>query len=122
MADATFRIVVDNTAEAIATKDALLEVAMEAVSQAMGQFADEEVQRAIYDTSPSESYVRTGDLGRSISTSYDGKGACVGTNLEYAPYNELGTYKMAARPFIKPAVADHIEEYKQIIQRTLDGG
>lgn len=28
----------------------------------------------------------------------------VGTNVEYAPYLEFGTRKMAARPFMRPAV------------------
>ena len=38
----------------------------------------------------------------------------VGTNVEYAPYIEFGTSKMAARPYLKPAIADHNDEYKQI--------
>lgn len=68
----------------------------------------------------------------------------VGTNVEYAPYIEFGTgakntsggrdtpwgYKdkngetvwtsgMPARPFIAPAVADHIEKYQSIFQKYL---
>lgn len=43
----------------------------------------------------------------------------VGTNVEYAPYVELGTSKMAKRPYLKPAIEDHIEHYKQIISDEL---
>jgi len=37
---------------------------------------------------------------------------------EYAPYVELGTWKMAARPFLKPAAED---EAKLLEQRIKDG-
>lgn len=43
----------------------------------------------------------------------------VGTNVKYAPYVELGTDKMKARPFIRPAVEDFGDEYKEIIERNL---
>lgn len=43
----------------------------------------------------------------------------VGTNVQYAPYVELGTVKMTARPYLKPAIEDHIEHYKQIISDQL---
>lgn len=43
----------------------------------------------------------------------------IGTNVEYAPYIELGTVKSAAQPFLKPAAADHKDQYKQIISETI---
>ena len=43
----------------------------------------------------------------------------IGTNVEYAVYNELGTVKMKARPFLKPALSRHITEYRQIITAIL---
>lgn len=30
----------------------------------------------------------------------------VGTNVEYAPYVEFGTYKMAAQPYMRPAARE----------------
>ena len=43
----------------------------------------------------------------------------IGTNVEYAPYVELGTVRTPAQPFLRPAAADHIEQYKSIIRRVM---
>ena len=47
----------------------------------------------------------------------------IGSNVEYAPYVEMGTqngrHRMAARPYLKPAVDNHQDEYKRIIQEIL---
>lgn len=53
--------------------------------------------------------VDTGRLRSSIvmKRGRDGQGfyVQVGTNVHYAPYVEFGTSRMAARPFLLPAVA-----------------
>ena len=43
----------------------------------------------------------------------------IGTNVEYAPYIELGTSNIAARPYLKPAIASNISKFKQIIEEEL---
>lgn len=43
----------------------------------------------------------------------------IGTNVEYGPYVELGTSRMPARPFIRPAATEHGEEYKQIMKDSM---
>lgn len=43
----------------------------------------------------------------------------LGTNVEYAPYVELGTYKMRARPFIRPAMEKNLSDYKDILIESL---
>lgn len=52
--------------------------------------------------------VDTGRLRSSITNEIgqDGEGlvAVIGTNVEYAPYVELGTSRMAAQPFLLPAL------------------
>lgn len=63
--------------------------------------------------------VDTGRLRASISHASDENSAYIGTNVEYAPYVELGTRKMAARPFLKNAVANYTGEYKQIVEDGL---
>lgn len=36
----------------------------------------------------------------------------VGTNVEYAGYQEFGTMKITPQPFIVPSVRDHVQEYR----------
>ena len=90
--------------------------------------------------------VDTGNLRNSITHTVANSGeraAYVGTDNEYAVYVEMGTGKYVqggrptpwvyqdekgnwhrtdgqrAQPYIKPAVADHAAEYKNIIHNTL---
>lgn len=65
--------------------------------------------------------VDTGRLRNSITHTQSGKTEYLGTNVEYAPYVELGTTRTRKQPFIKPAIVDHIEEYKRIIEQNLKG-
>ena len=48
----------------------------------------------------------------------------IGTNVEYAAYTELGTQHIAAHHYLKRAVTEHKDEYKnltvQAIQSTLN--
>jgi len=94
--------------------------------------------------------VDTGNLRNSISHKVDPEEPAVyiGTNTEYAAYVELGTGKHAeggggrpdpwvyqddngnwhhthgqrARPYLKPAVADHKQTYRNIIEDELKNG
>lgn len=68
--------------------------------------------------------VDTGRLRNSITNSPDveEKAVYIGTNVEYAGDVELGTYKQAAQPYLKPAVADHIQTYKNIAEDELKSG
>lgn len=92
--------------------------------------------------------VDTGNLRNSISHKVDEAepAAYIGTNIEYAPYVELGTgiYTSGGRPtpwvyqddkgkwhytrgnpaqpFLKPAVADHKQTYRNIIEDEMKNG
>ena len=69
--------------------------------------------------------VDTGRLRNSITHMQENATTeVIGTNVEYAPYVELGTKRngkqlMAARPYLRPAAENHSEEYKQVIIREL---
>ena len=81
-----------------------------------------EVNNAVYHAPESRSgYVRTGALRNSLTHTTDGDAAWIGSNIEYAPYVELGTSKMAARPYLKPAVMNHQDEYRQIVESVMKG-
>ena len=68
--------------------------------------------------------VDTGNLRNSITHEVDDGelAAYIGTNVEYAPYQELGTINMTANPFLKPSVADHANTYRKIIENELKNG
>lgn len=59
--------------------------------------------------------VRTSTLRNSITHEQEDENTeVIGTAVEYSPYVELGTVKMAAQPYLRPAVQGHIEEYKHV--------
>lgn len=45
----------------------------------------------------------------------------IGSNVEYAVYQELGDFShpVGYSPFLKPALSDHIDEYKEILEKEL---
>ena len=69
--------------------------------------------------------VDTGRLRASITHQVTTNGTSgdmrVGTNVEYAPYVELGTFRMKARPFIKPSITEHKAHYVSVIKNRLQG-
>lgn len=91
--------------------------------------------------------VDTGNLRNSITHQVDsgGPAAYIGSNMEYAPHVELGTGKyypggrqapwvyqdekgswhmtngQRAQPYLKPAVAGHVQAYRGIIEGEMHG-
>lgn len=65
--------------------------------------------------------VDTGNLRNSIThaTEDNGHTVVIGSNVEYAPYVELGTRRMKAKPYLRPAIENHIDEYKGVLQTVL---
>lgn len=67
--------------------------------------------------------VDTGRLRNSITHQLDGnKAVYIGTNVEYAPYVELGTSRQRAQEFLRPAAQDHASQYRKIIESELQNG
>ena len=63
--------------------------------------------------------VDTGRLRNSIAYKIKENDVYIGSNVEYAPSVELGTYRQRAQPFLKPAAANHAKEYKDILEDSL---
>ena len=64
--------------------------------------------------------VDTGNLRNSIThQQMDENTEVIGTNVEYAPYVELGTIHMGARPYLRPASENHSGEYRRIIEAEM---
>ena len=61
--------------------------------------------------------VDTGRLRNSITHQQESESVeVIGTNVDYAAYVELGTVKMAARPYLRPAAENHAGEYQMIMK------
>jgi len=70
--------------------------------------------------------VDTGRLKNSLTheVAMNEKAVYVGTNVEYAPFVEYGHRTpsgktVEAKPYLKPAILDHLDEYKQILKEEL---
>ncbi len=119
-----------------------LEAACQRALEKCGQVAEGYAKKLV--NSPGK--FGTGALRNSITHTVTNSGeraAYVGTNSEYGVYVECGTgiyypggrqtpwvyqdakgdwhltHGQRAKPFIKPAVADHAEQYQKIIKREL---
>ncbi len=61
--------------------------------------------------------VDTSTLKRSITHEFpDEHTAIVGSNVEYAPFVELGTSKWAGKPFLRPALAKNMKAIKKLLK------
>ena len=63
-----------------------------------------------------ETPVDTGRLRNSISHTVDGESAYIGSNVEYAPYVELGTSRAKAHHMLQKAATEHSAEYKRLAE------
>lgn len=67
--------------------------------------------------------VDTGNLRASITHEVDAgdNAVYIGTNVEYAPYVELGTSRQKAQQFLRPAASEHGAQYRQVLKKALGG-
>lgn len=130
----------DNSKETIAEIRRAAQAALEAVGLAAEGYAKQSLTAS--------GAVDTGALRESVTHTVNGDTAVVGTNKEYAAFVEFGTgryaeggggtgkdrwvyrgddgkahiaFPMKPRPYIKPSIADHIEEYKQLVSNQMSG-
>ena len=63
--------------------------------------------------------VDTGRLRNSISHTADDDAAYIGTNVEYAPYVELGSPTIKAHHMLQKAATEHTDEYKRLMEESM---
>ena len=66
-----------------------------------------------------ETAVDTGRLRNSISHANDDEAAYIGTNVEYAPYIELGAQGRKGLHFLQKAATQHADEYKELMEDSM---
>ena len=108
-----------------AEKDAALEnaidVGMRSIAKQGEGNAVREITKLVYDTPPSPSYVRTGNLRNSLKGKYvkEDSAAYIGTNVEYAPYVEFGNRHTKEKPYLRNACRNYSSEYKSLMEEAL---
>lgn len=68
---------------------------------------------------PKNGVIQTGEYSGTTPDD-DELSVYVGTNVEYAPYVELGTSKQEAQPFLKPAAADSKNALRQCFEKAFE--
>lgn len=66
--------------------------------------------------------VDTGRLRNSISHAVQKGAAYIGTNVEYAPYIELGARGREPVHMLQKAATEHSAEYKRLMEAALKNG
>ena len=66
-----------------------------------------------------ETPVDTGRLRNSVSHTTDDEAAYIGTNVEYAPYVELGARGRPGVHMLKRAATEHADEYKRLMEDSM---
>lgn len=66
-----------------------------------------------------ETPVDTGRLRNSISHAVEDKAAYIGTNVEYAPYVELGTRGRDGKHMLQRGATEHTDEYKRLMEDSM---
>lgn len=135
-----FTISVNNIDKALALTDELIQTALEACG-------DQAVTYAVNNITE-KGAVQTGNLRNSITWQMDGNRTVeIGTAVEYAVYVEMGTGIYASdgkgrkipwtykdedgnwhttkgshpKPYLKPALEEHVDDYKDIFIKFLSG-
>ena len=60
--------------------------------------------------------VDTGELRGSYRHQVNEDSVSVGTSVDYGPYVELGTHKMDAKPHLRPAAEDNLQNIKRLAE------
>lgn len=83
----------------------------------------EEIGLAAERFAKSETPVDTGRLRNSIThaISTDEKAVYIGTNVEYAPYIEMGVAGRKGHQMLQHAATNHVDYYRAIIRKHLSG-
>ena len=97
----------DNSKEVLSA----LEKAIEQGLEAIGLSAEGHAKK--------ETPVDTGRLRNSISHAVDDKAAYIGTNVEYAPYVELGSRGRDGKHMLQRAATEHTAEYKRLLEDSM---
>lgn len=121
--DTTSGLTAADTSGLVEIRENNTEQIANAINQAVAA-ALEEIGLAAERFAKLETPVDTGRLRNSITHAIDmGEEAVyIGTNVEYAPYVELGTHGREGVGFLRHAAEDHGSFYRGILEKHLKNG
>lgn len=104
--------IVDNSKVVVASMKQAVQLALEAIGL--------EAETDVMMKAPKD----TGRLAASITHRVQGdKSVAIGTNVEYAIYQEFGTSKMDAANggsgYLRPAINNNLDKYKRLAEQIL---
>ena len=80
-------------------------------------WATKETEGRMYEYSDDSGLNR---YSENVGTGIDADSVYIGTNVEYAVYQEMGTSKTDPQPYLRPALERHLSEYKEILKHFLE--
>lgn len=136
-----FEIEQNNIDQILSAADIACERALVAIGIKAQDYASNLAPKGTPESTGKKGYIG-GTLQQSIVYEADNEKVTIGSNVEYAPYVELGTGPnfvpppeweefdvppskglghsyVKPRPFLKPAIVDHLSEYEEIIKNEL---
>ena len=107
------RIIEDNTEPVVNA----IKTGIAAALAKIGATAEADVKKYMTENN----IVDTGRLRGSITNQLDndGKSVVVGTNVEYAPYVELGARGRNPRPYLRNTITNNQQKYADILKQEL---
>ena len=135
--------ITDNSDKVMSAKDTAVKMALEAIGVRAEKYAKALCPVGTVESTGKKGY-RGGTLRNSITHEVDEDVVTIGSNVEYAPYVELGTGPyfqtppqweqfsstkgsgegtgyVHPRPFLKPAIEDHLDEFKGLAEHIFKG-
>jgi phage gpG-like protein len=97
----------DNSKEVLSALDKAIERGLEAIGLTAEGYAKK--------ITP----VDTGRLRNSIGHAVEDKSAYIGTNVEYAPYIELGARGRKGKHMLQRSATEHTTEYKKLMEESI---
>lgn len=130
--------ITDNSDKVMSAKETATKMALEAIGIRVEKYAKALCPVGTVESTGKKGY-RGGTLRNSITHEVDEDVVTIGSNVEYAPYIELGTGPyfqtppqweqfnstkgsgegtgyVHPRPFLKPAIEDHLDEFKGLAE------
>lgn len=101
----------------VTVKDHSKEV-MEAIGQVVGEAMEEIGQRA-EGYAKQTVHVITGNLRDSIGHEATEDSVTIYAGMSYAEFEELGTSRQPAHPYLAPSVLNHTQEFVDIVRDKL---